>query len=151
MPDAESTEQWGRRWAPFLEPGMVISFAGTLGAGKTSLIRGILRGLGVTGSIKSPTYALLETYLLSRLYCYHFDFYRISNSYTAEEGEFRECFREDSLCLIEWPEKVVSWLPPVDVAWGLEIQGSGRILRVLEASPRGMKCLESMLDFYSSP
>ncbi|VAY86715.1 ATPase with strong ADP affinity (fragment) [mine drainage metagenome] len=117
-----------------------------MGAGKTALIRGILRGLGVTGTIRSPTYALLEIYELSRLYCYHFDFYRINSPESLEDSGFRECFRSDSLCLVEWPEKVSTWLPPADVALMLEpAAGAGRLLQVRHTSVHGMKCLEPLL------
>jgi tRNA threonylcarbamoyladenosine biosynthesis protein TsaE len=146
LADPEATTEWGRAWAPYLESGLVLTFSGDLGAGKTALIRGILRGLGVTGTIRSPTYALLEIYELSRLYCYHFDFYRINSPESLEDSGFRECFRSDSLCLVEWPEKVSTWLPPADVALMLEpAAGAGRLLQVRHTSVHGMKCLEPLL------
>ncbi len=145
LADPEETTEWGMALAPCLEAGLVLTFSGDLGAGKTALIRGILRGLGVTGTIRSPTYALLEIYELSRLYCYHFDFYRINNPESLEDSGFRECFRSDSLCFVEWPEKVSAWLPPADLALTLEPVGTGRLLQVRQASAQGMKCLEPLL------
>ena len=75
----EATVALGRRLAAGLVPGMLVYLSGPLGAGKTTLARGMLRGLGYEGHVKSPTYALVELYELSRLDLYHFDFYRFSN------------------------------------------------------------------------
>ena len=144
LADAEATERWGRAWAGHLVPGMVVTLEGELGAGKTALVRGVLRGLGVTGTVRSPTYAWLETYELSRLYCYHFDFYRISDPGSVEGMGFRECFRHDSVCFVEWPERVAGWLPPVDVALRLAPSGTGRALCLIDASERGRSTLRDL-------
>lgn len=145
LPDAQATEDWGRAWARHLIPGLVVTLTGGLGAGKTSLVRGVLRGLGVSGTVRSPTYAWLETYELSRLYCYHFDFFRIADVASVEEMGFRECFREDSLCFVEWPDKVAAWLPPIDVACHIETAGEGRCLSVSAASVRGWATLAPLV------
>jgi tRNA threonylcarbamoyladenosine biosynthesis protein TsaE len=76
LPDAAATERAGAALARVLAPGMVVTLAGDLGAGKTTLARGVLRALGWKGAVKSPTYTLVEHYPLSNLYFYHFDFYR---------------------------------------------------------------------------
>ncbi|MDA8416326.1 MAG: tRNA (adenosine(37)-N6)-threonylcarbamoyltransferase complex ATPase subunit type 1 TsaE [Betaproteobacteria bacterium] len=144
LKDAQATEDWARRWAVHLVPGLVITLQGALGAGKTAFVRGVLRGLGVTGTVRSPTYAWLETYELSRLYCYHFDFYRVTDEGTVEEMGFRECFRQDSLCFVEWPERVSNWLPRADVAWHLAPQDEGRCLILHAATPRGLATVQPM-------
>lgn len=147
LPDVQATEAWARQWAGQLVPGLVITLQGGLGSGKTALVRGILRGLGVVGTVRSPTYAWLETYEISRLYCYHFDFYRIANVATVEEMGFRECFRPDSICFVEWPERVADWLPPADVAWSLTIQGDGRRLTLSAASERGLDTVQALSGY----
>jgi len=79
LPDAAATERAGAALARVLAPGMVVTLAGDLGAGKTTLARGVLRALGWRGPVKSPTYTLVEHYPLSNLYFYHFDFYRFDD------------------------------------------------------------------------
>ena len=80
LPDAAATEACGAAIAPAVSGGMVITLRGELGSGKTTLVRGLLRARGIAGPIKSPTYSLVEHYLLSSLYFYHFDFYRFRSS-----------------------------------------------------------------------
>src|SRR5690606_15122732 len=114
-----------RSFAPLLmgaqeemSAGGRIHLRGDLGAGKTSFARALLRAAGVQGRIKSPSYALLESYNLSSLNCYHFDFYRFSDSREWLDAGFREILQEKAIVLIEWPEQAGSLLPPPD----LEIQ-----------------------------
>jgi len=126
LPDAAATMRVGADLAPGLHGGMTITLSGELGSGKTTLVRGILHGLGWTGPVKSPTYTLLEDYLISSLYLYHFDFYRFKEPAEWEDSGFAEYFRPDALCLIEWPERLDGLLPLDRLDIALETQGQGR-------------------------
>src|SRR5690348_2424916 len=86
--------------------GLALHLSGELGAGKTTLVRGLLRSLGFQGRAKSPTYALVEPYALSRLNLYHFDFYRFKDRSEWLSSGFREHFNGETLCVVEWPERV---------------------------------------------
>jgi tRNA threonylcarbamoyladenosine biosynthesis protein TsaE len=105
LPADADTLALGGALAAGLTPGMVVYLSGELGAGKTTLVRGVLRGLGYEGKVKSPTFTLVEVYEVSRLYLYHFDFYRFSDPRELGEAGFREYFNPRSVCLVEWPEK----------------------------------------------
>ncbi|MBM3356833.1 MAG: tRNA (adenosine(37)-N6)-threonylcarbamoyltransferase complex ATPase subunit type 1 TsaE [Betaproteobacteria bacterium] len=125
-----------------LRPGMVIYLSGELGAGKTTLARGILRGLGYTGRVKSPSFALVEVYKLSRLYLYHFDFYRFTRATELGESGFREYFSPDSVCLVEWPENAAGALPAADIKIAMRIARSGREVEIHAETETGRLCLE---------
>jgi tRNA threonylcarbamoyladenosine biosynthesis protein TsaE len=142
--DESHLVDWASRLAGLLRPGMVVALEGPLGAGKTTWARAMLRSLGVTGPVKSPTYALLEPYDLGELYFYHFDFYRIESPLELEDAGFRECFDGHAICLVEWPEKAGAWLPPVDLRIQLEISGESRNITLVAQSARGRACLEQM-------
>ena len=92
--------------------GLTVHLHGELGAGKTTLVRGLLRGLGHPGRVKSPSYALVEPYALSKLNLYHFDFYRFKDQSEWLSSGFREHFNPESLCVVEWPERAGELLPP---------------------------------------
>ena len=99
-----------------------IELHGDLGAGKTTLVRHLLRALGVTGRIKSPTYAVVEPYELPDFNVWHFDFYRFSDPREWEDAGFRDIFASPGLKLAEWPEKAGALLPRADLAIHLEAQ-----------------------------
>jgi tRNA threonylcarbamoyladenosine biosynthesis protein TsaE len=133
LADAAATERAGRAIAPALHGGMLVALHGELGAGKTTLARGVLRGLGHAGPVKSPTYGLVEHYQFSSLYLYHFDFYRFADPVEWETAGFSEYFRNDSVCLCEWPEKVAALLPAADVSLTLSAHADGSAGRRLVA------------------
>jgi len=99
-----------------------IELHGDLGAGKTTLVRHLLRALGVQGRIKSPTYAVVEPYELPDFNIWHFDFYRFSDPREWEDAGFRDIFVSPGLKLAEWPEKAGALLPRADLAIHLEVQ-----------------------------
>ncbi|HXZ47949.1 MAG TPA: tRNA (adenosine(37)-N6)-threonylcarbamoyltransferase complex ATPase subunit type 1 TsaE [Usitatibacter sp.] len=144
LPDEAATLALGAALAQALEPGLVVYLRGELGAGKTTLARGVLRGLGYTGPVRSPTYALVEVYELSRLHLHHFDFYRFSDPREWIDAGFRESFDARTVSLIEWPEKAAGSVPPADVEIMLAPSGSGRSASFIAASPSGRRCLASL-------
>ena len=151
LPDVEATERAGAALASALHGGMVVTLSGDLGAGKTSFARGVLRGLGWTGRVKSPTYALVEHYEFSSLYLYHFDFYRFEDSHDWESTGFAEYFRDDAACLVEWPERVAGVLPRVDVAVRLVPADGGRELVAVAGTSAGRQCLNAMAAACAGP
>ena len=136
------TLTFGAEIATILRPGLIIFLKGDLGAGKTTLARGILRGLGHEGKVKSPTYNLVELYKISRLYFYHFDFYRFTDPIEWEEAGFREYFNENSICLVEWPEKDEKLLPIADIRISFTIIETGRKIEIQAGTEVGRQCLK---------
>ena len=150
LPDEAATIALGRELAPLLAPGMVVWLDGDLGAGKTTLARALLRGLGHTGPVKSPTYTLVEVYVVSSIYWYHFDFYRFNEPTEFDDAGLGEYFRNDSVCLVEWPEKAAGHAPAADLALIFRFAGqapeSGRLLDLVAGSEAGRQCLSALSD-----
>jgi tRNA threonylcarbamoyladenosine biosynthesis protein TsaE len=144
LDDDDATTALGIALGASLEPGMVIYLRGELGAGKTSLARGILRGLGYRGKVKSPTYTLVELYKFSRLYLYHFDFYRLEDPHAWIDAGFRECFNDEAVCLVEWPEKAGPLLPRADLDVWLQILAQGRDACIRARTDAGRRCLRAL-------
>ena len=127
LPDEKATLQLGASLAEGLVPGRVLHLRGDLGSGKTTLVRGLLRALGWSGRVKSPTYTLVEVYPLSRLNLYHFDFYRFEDRAEWLNSGFRDYFNPDSICVVEWPERAGDLVGPPDMDIHLQFDGAGRI------------------------
>ena len=144
LPAEQDTAAFGHALAAILHAGMTVWLRGELGAGKTTLVRAILRGMGVTGPIKSPTYTLVEPYNISSLYLYHFDFYRLKSYDEWVDAGFRDYFSGDALCLVEWPEKAGPELPRADLDLQLVIAGSGRTLMLNANTEAGRNCLRRL-------
>jgi tRNA threonylcarbamoyladenosine biosynthesis protein TsaE len=147
LADADATERVGAGLARALGGGMVVTLDGDLGAGKTTVVRGALRALGWTGPVKSPTYTLVEHYPFSRLYFYHFDFYRFADPSEWETAGLAEYFRDDAVCLVEWPERVEGFLPPADIDIALAHPGSGvsgRDLVLSTHTEAGERCINAI-------
>lgn len=113
--DADAQESLGRELAAALGGRGVVYLEGELGAGKTTLTRGILRGYGHSGAVKSPTYTLVEPYELAAATVYHFDLYRLTDPEELELMGMRDYCRADTLAVIEWPERGHPFLPPADL------------------------------------
>jgi len=100
-----------------------IELRGDLGAGKTTLVRHLLRAMGVAGRVKSPTYAVVESYELPGLAIWHFDFYRFSDPREWVDAGFRDIFASPGLKLAEWPDKAAACLPPADLVVDIQVPG----------------------------
>jgi tRNA threonylcarbamoyladenosine biosynthesis protein TsaE len=144
LPNEASTLRLGEALATGAAPGRVLFISGDLGAGKTTLVRGLLRGLGYAGRAKSPTYALVEPYSFSRLDLYHFDFYRFKDRSEWLNSGFREHFNPGSFCVVEWPEKAGDLLSPPDLQIRLDFDGEARRARLEARSAAGEAWLSSL-------
>lgn len=141
---AEEMEALGIRLAALCRPGMRIHLQGELGAGKTTLARGILHGLGYQGSVKSPTYTLVEPYLIDNKRIYHFDLYRIADPEELEAIGLRDYLDGDSLCLVEWPERAAAFLGEPDLLISIAIEGTGRVVTLTACSAPGRAVLAGL-------
>jgi tRNA threonylcarbamoyladenosine biosynthesis protein TsaE len=158
LADEAATAALARRLADSLAPGMVIWLSGTLGVGKTTLVRSLLAALGHAGRVASPTFTLLEPYDLSRFPVYHFDFYRFSAANEWRDAGFDEYFAGTGVCLVEWPELAGPDLPrpdlqvrlafaadPRDAGADIETE-SPRRAGLFAFSEAGRRCLRAAAD-----
>jgi tRNA threonylcarbamoyladenosine biosynthesis protein TsaE len=141
LADETETLALGAALAPSMQPGLVVWLDGDLGAGKTTLVRGLLRALGETGPVKSPTYALVEIHVVSGLNLYHFDFYRFNQPEEYLDAGLDEYFAGEGVCLVEWPERASPYLPAADLHIRLTVAGDGRLVCLEAGSERGGRCL----------
>ncbi|WP_225972148.1 tRNA (adenosine(37)-N6)-threonylcarbamoyltransferase complex ATPase subunit type 1 TsaE [Taylorella equigenitalis] len=125
-------------------PNIKIYLSGDLGAGKTTITREFLKAFGVNTRIKSPTYTLLETYKVSRLYLYHFDFYRFSDPLDWVDAGFKETLNSPGISLVEWPEMAQDTLPVPDLHIFLSYDGEGRIAKIKAFTNEGIECIKRM-------
>ncbi len=132
----------GERFSHAVESGLTIYLHGDLGAGKTTFVRGFLHGLGHIGKVKSPTYTLVEPYVIADFNIYHFDLYRFIDEEEWESAGFREYFNPDSVCFVEWPEKAENFLPTPDINIHLLPNNEGRILQLTAHSNLGKRVLQ---------
>lgn len=159
LPDEAATTRLGRllalvlseRLADIAEQGFNLRLDGDLGAGKTALVRALLRGLGVTGPVKSPTFALVEPYKVSRLDFYHFDFYRFADPEEFASAGFREMFGPACITASEWSERAGPRLPAADLRIALAPEGEGRRATISADSPIGKACLSALTISWNSP
>ncbi len=151
IPSAAAMEALGAAIATCCRGGEAIYLEGALGAGKTTLVRGLLRALGHEGRVKSPTYTLVESYHPAGMWVHHFDLYRLSSPGELVYLGVEECFDGHAICLVEWPERGGTHLPRGDLALSLQYEAptgtsAGRRVRFQSLSPVGqglIRCLAS--------
>lgn len=156
LPDETATLALGAALASALphavKPAALIELEGDLGAGKTTLVRGLLRKLGSEEAVKSPTYTLVEPHVVSGLHLYHFDFYRFSQPEEFLDAGLDEYFAQAGWCLVEWPARARPYLPACDWRIELTVAGTGRRARLEAKSERGRAWLRHLsIGAISSP
>ena len=137
LADEEAMVAFGGQLARITQGHGLIFLEGDLGAGKTTLSRGIIRGLGHTGAVKSPTFTLVEPYEIGDIRAYHFDLYRLVDPEELEFMGIRDYFDEDALCLIEWPQQGAGFLPKADLTITIRPHNTGRLLTLTPQGSRG--------------
>jgi tRNA threonylcarbamoyladenosine biosynthesis protein TsaE len=140
---AEDMEALGARLAQACSGAALITLQGELGTGKTTLVRGLLHGLGHRGKVKSPTYTLVEPYELGERRVYHFDLYRLGAAEELDDIGLRDYLDADALCLVEWPERGAARLPEPDLQIVLDYAGSARTVSLVPRSARGQTLLQT--------
>ncbi|MFJ4497400.1 tRNA (adenosine(37)-N6)-threonylcarbamoyltransferase complex ATPase subunit type 1 TsaE [Pseudomonas atacamensis] len=137
LADEQAMSDFGARIARVTQGHGLIFLEGNLGMGKTTLSRGIIRGLGHVGAVKSPTFTLVEPYEIGDVRAFHFDLYRLVDPEELEFLGIRDYFEDDALCLIEWPDKGAGFLPKPDLTITISSQDSGRSLKIFAQGSRG--------------
>ena len=145
LKDESETLRLAESMASHLFPGMNLYLKGELGSGKTTFVRGVLRGLGYQDKVKSPTYTLVEPYSLEKFTIHHFDLYRFKDETEWDDAGFREYFNNTSICLVEWPEKVGHILPKPDISIELSHTSYGRHLHLISYTSIGIECLKAII------
>jgi tRNA threonylcarbamoyladenosine biosynthesis protein TsaE len=152
----DDTRQFATRFAAQLsalptDASLFIELHGDLGAGKTTLVRHLLQAMGVTGRIKSPTYAIVEAYddiknaLYQPIYLWHFDFYRFNDPLEWEEAGFRDIFASKGIKLAEWPEKAAAELPIADIAMIIVANmDETRTINIKAQTPAGLQIISKL-------
>jgi len=135
--DTEAMERLGAALGAHLRGGEVIYLRGDLGVGKTTLVRGLLRGRGHDGPVRSPTYTLVEPYELPPLTLYHLDLYRLADAEELEWIGIRDLLDATSVALVEWPERGRGVLPAADLSITIRYQDPGRWVLLLGQSAGG--------------
>ena len=136
-----ATETFGQRIAPDLATPLVVWLEGDLGAGKTTFARGLLKGLGYTGTVKSPTYAIVESYSLPQYTVHHFDLYRFAEPEEWHDAGLDDLTGAGCICLIEWAEKGGGNVPAADIYLDFTAKDNGRCCTVRTATARGESVL----------
>ncbi len=144
LPTELTSEKMAVRTAACLVSPLVLTFSGDIGAGKTTFIRAMLRSLGVNSAIKSPTFSLVESYQGNHLQIHHFDLYRIHDEAELDYIGFRDYFRDNAICCIEWPERASRYLACADVGFTLSVKGAGREMSIGALSPAGAAVLSCL-------
>lgn len=144
--DEPAMEALAQRLAEVVEPPLVVFLEGDLGAGKTTLTRALVRGLGYRGRVKSPTYGLLEQYEAGGIHVLHLDLYRIADPGELEYLAITDLFGPQTLLVVEWPERGGQFLPAVDLTIHIDHADKARQLRWEPHTPRACRLLEALAE-----
>jgi len=142
LPDETATLALGANAAGLLNAPATVYLEGGLGAGKTTFARGLLHALGYVGAVKSPTYAIVESYRPNGLAVNHFDLYRFAAPEEWEDAGLGELFAEPALHFIEWPQRAAGFVPAADLRIALQNSGSGRVCTLSADSEKGKQLIE---------
>ena len=134
----------GEDLSKLIQNGMYVALEGDLGVGKTTLTRGILRGLGFKGIVKSPSYSIVETYKVHGLHFHHFDFFRFNSAYEFAEAGLEEKFNPMDVCVVEWPEKAKDYLPKADLKIKMNHRDLARSASITSETLSGLTCLKRL-------
>jgi len=146
LADTEATIAFGKQLADCFKQGCVVYLHGELGAGKTTLVRGVLQALGYDERVKSPTYTLVERYDIKHHIVFHFDLYRLADPEELEFLGIRDYLDEKAMVFVEWPERGSGFLAPADIDINLAyLKNGGRRIECVGASARGVECLKSLV------
>ena len=149
IPDEGTMFRFGKKLAEVLvkqpkDNAIVLYFNGDLGAGKTTLTRGMVQGLGYQGYVKSPTYTLVEEYSIAGKMIYHFDLYRLADPEELEFMGIRDYFSQNCICLIEWAEKGEGILPEADLLVNIDYYDDARNITLIAQNPVGEHVLTQL-------
>ncbi|WP_198782265.1 MULTISPECIES: tRNA (adenosine(37)-N6)-threonylcarbamoyltransferase complex ATPase subunit type 1 TsaE [Shewanella] len=144
LKNEDDTIAVGQKLARHVQAPLTLYLTGDLGAGKTTLSRGLIQGLGHKGAVKSPTYTLVEPYELDGVEVYHFDLYRLNDPEELEFMGIRDYFTHKSLCIVEWPDKGEGLLPDADIHLHLSYANTGREIQIQALSESGKKLLAAI-------
>lgn len=140
--DEKAMTQLGIQLSQACQNHAIIYLYGSLGAGKTTFVRGFLRGLGFKGKVKSPTYSLVEPYEINHQWIYHFDLYRVKHFSELEFIGVSDYMHSKTICLIEWPENGGEALPASDISCYIKHLDQGREMRIVANSEWGNTILK---------
>lgn len=144
LPTEADTLDFGAKLAAVCPAQCLIFLQGDLGAGKTTLVRGFLRGLGYAGTVKSPTYTLVESYQLVQRQIFHFDLYRLTQTSELNDMGIDDYFSTPSICIIEWPECGKKQLPTGDLTCYIRALDSGREIKITAETNVGEQLLQRL-------
>lgn len=150
LADEQAMVAFGRQLGALLDAGGVVFLQGELGAGKTTVSRGVLQAFGHGGAVKSPTYTLVEPYQFGERTVYHFDLYRLADPEELEYMGIRDYFTGDALCLVEWPMRGEGFLPQPDIRVIIAVREGGRRLACEAESPYGNGVITRLRDVTGS-
>ncbi|MEK7207527.1 MAG: tRNA (adenosine(37)-N6)-threonylcarbamoyltransferase complex ATPase subunit type 1 TsaE [Pseudomonadota bacterium] len=144
VPEVADMEALGGRLAASLGKTQLIYVHGPLGAGKTTLVRGMLHALGHVGAVKSPTFTLVEPYELRGLPVYHFDLYRLNDPEELEFLGMRDYLHGEGVCVVEWAERAQGVLPAPDIDVMIQATEKGRMVRIAAHTDNGNALLSAL-------